>query len=184
MLGMIIAAVILIITAAVAFFLLRTTPETEKPGQEVTFPVVEPGGTGTQQVPTAQIPAADGTSVEVRDFTKLPTTVADTMNPGVYYLAGSPEYCFDGGECPKAAELPGVNILYNANYGTFTVALLDEPLSAMRVSAQNFLMATLGISQDEMCALSAYVGTDSGVNETYAGQSLGFSFCPGAIALP
>jgi len=46
------------------------------------------------------------------------------------------------------------------------------------------LMAKLGITEDAMCQLNYMVSVPYWVNEYYAGESLGFSFCPGATQLP
>ena len=183
-LGTISVAVLILIAAVAAFFLLRNTPETPESTDQVSFPVVEPSGAGSSDVRTIVIPAADGSPVTVRDFIQNGSTVSDTQNPGIYYLAGSPGYCFDDGACPTAENVPGVNITYSSEYGTFTIAILEEPLSATRISAQNFLMTTLGLNQQQMCSLSTYVGTDTGVNENFAGQNLGLSFCPDSVQLP
>lgn len=182
MIGIVAVLVLLLGVAVAAFYLMQTTPAPEAP--EVTFPDADPNEIDGEPVGTVEVPTREGELVEIRDFTKSATTVEDSQNPGVYYLAGSPDYCYEEGMCPEAAEVAGVNIIYNVNYGAFTVALLEEPLSEARVRAERFLLTTLALTEPELCTLNYYVGTDDDVNESYAGMNLGFSFCPGATVLP
>ena len=176
---------VLVVVGGVAVWMLSSRPSAPLPPSEVTFPTATttPGGNG-EVTATMNVPARDGSSVRVLDFTKRPTTIEDTQNPGVFYLAGSPEYCLIDGGCPEAADIDAVTVLYNATNGSFTVALLDEPLSDVRRRAEKFLLAALGISETQLCTLNYYVGTDRGVSESYAGRNLGFSFCPGSTELP
>lgn len=184
-LGIFLALTVLIVAAIVGYFLLRPAPVPAPiPNEGTLFP-----SSGSSDIPggaqgTIGIRTRSGETLVVRDFTKDPKTVQDEQNPGVYYLAGTPEYCLISESCPEHVELPGANVLYNAADQSFTIALLDEPLRDARISAQQFLLGALGLSQEELCSLSYYVGTDYYVNELYAGQNLGFSFCAGSVALP
>jgi hypothetical protein len=83
-----------------------------------------------------------------------------------------------------AATSTDYNIGYDGVAKSFTIALLKEPLGNSRKEAEQFLMTTLGITQQQMCSLNYYVGTTYFVNESYDSSNLGFSFCPGAVALP
>jgi len=49
---------------------------------------------------------------------------------------------------------------------------------------EQFMLKTLGISQQQLCALNYSVGVTRYVNEQYTAKNLGFSFCPGAVVLP
>lgn len=184
MIGIFSVGALLVAVGVAAFFILRTTPEQAEVDPPVSFPNADPSDIRPTDVPLVEVPTADGGSVVIRDFLKSETTIEDVQNPGVYYLAGSPEYCLMTDDCPAAAELPGANIIFNTAYGSFTVALLEEPLSDARHRAEQFLLNTLGTDQTGLCALNIYVGTDSYVNDSFAGTNLGLSFCPGAVVLP
>ena len=178
-------SIAVLLIAAVILFLFPGSREgspTEEP--EVTFPGSGEQGPGASDRVVMDVPRRDGTTATVRDFRLDSTTVADVQNPGVYYLAGSPEYCLLDETCPEAAAVAGVNIIYNEADGSFTIALLEEPLSEARVRAQQFLLLSLGIPEAELCTLNYYVGTDRALSENFAGRNLGFSLCPGATVLP
>jgi hypothetical protein len=125
-------------------------------------------GTGANQSgPTADIATQHGTLV-VNDFLHNGTTEPDAQNPGNYYLATTSSFA----------------IGYDSGSQFFTIALTEEPIGSARLQAEQFLETALGISQPQMCSLRYYLGTDIYTNSFYGGENLGFSFCPGAVALP
>ena len=75
------------------------------------------------------------------------------------------------------------NVVFNAHNGSFAVALLKEPIAKSRTEAEQYLLNTLQISQQQLCSLTTYVGVAYNVNQFYSGKNLGFSFCPGAVQL-
>ncbi len=136
-----------------------------------------PNQTGTQtsgiapsSPATITIVMNDGTTVVANDFIHNNVTLADPSNAGNYYLTGP--------------STDGYAIGYRTPAQFFTIALEQEPLGETRIAAENFLLSALGISKNQLCNLKYYVGTDVHTNSFYAGKSLGFSFCPGAVQLP
>jgi hypothetical protein len=75
-------------------------------------------------------------------------------------------------------------ITYHAPDRTFTITVMQEPLGHTRRQAEAIFLAMLGLSKIEACVLRVNVTVPWSVNQRYAGQNLGMSFCPGATALP
>lgn len=182
-----IASAILIVIAALVVFLIVSkggkTDQTLQPG--TTFPVAS-STTGTGQGALAAIPVATagGQLMTVNDFIHDGTTVADSQNPGRYYLAGSLGYCLEDGTCPAGAPSSTYTIAYDEQSRSFIVTLDAEPIGQARLKAEEYLLSALGLSKAQACQLAVQVLTTIDVNETYAGENLGLSFCPGAVALP
>ena len=169
----IIAAIMLLRPAEV----VTTPPPTTLPDAGPTSPGTT-GGAGTMTINAKLGP------VVTTDFIDNGITGADPQNPGIYYLAGSPGYCLTDGTCPGGARESTFNITYDAAHQFFTIALVAEPLGAVRSKAEHFLLNALGITETQLCTLNYYVGTISALNDLYAGKNLGFSFCPNATVLP
>jgi hypothetical protein len=130
------------------------------------------------------IPTQEGGQVATLNFIDNDITVKDPANEGNYYLAGSSGYCFEDGTCPSAGD-PGFNIVYFSQEGSFAISLNREPLGEVRRDAEQYLRNMLGISETQMCSLNYYISTTVYVNSRYGSMgNLGFSFCPGAVALP
>lgn len=131
---------------------------------------VAPVNSSTQEATT--------TTLGVREFLKDPETKSDPNNPGHYFLGNYID--------PTIDQPPGVPyvIEYIEKTKYFSIALLQEPIGSARQAAEQYLMQHLGISEAQMCSLRYMVSTPISVNSTYAGTSLGFSFCPGATELP
>ena len=149
-----------------------------------TSPFGEPSTTNVQPnqhstTGSISITASDGSALTVKDFTKDTDTYADPSNPGQYYLGYHP---FD---TPSGAAQPNspYYIDYISQTGYFGVLLNQEPIAQARQAAEQYLMQKLGLDQNQMCKLSYMVSTPYSVNQYYAGVSLGFSFCPGAVQL-
>ena len=133
------------------------------------------GGTSpTVPSETTTITTARGTTLAVNDFTKDPNVVADPSNPGNYYFAGKSTV-----ENPY----PPFSVLYVGTDNSITIALLEEPLNQNRILAEELVLQRLGITKEKACSLRYQVSVPYWVNEFYIGKNLGFSFCPGAIAL-
>lgn len=133
---------------------------------------------------TIAVGSLRGGNVTTNDFIHNGVTLPDVTNKGRYLLAGDLGYCISDPQKCRAGTQTDFNIFYDSNYGSFTIALLKEPLGGVRLGMEQFLMNMLGISQNDMCRLNYYVGTTFDVNETYSTKNLGFSFCPGATTLP
>ncbi|MFA6414841.1 MAG: hypothetical protein WC217_01525 [Candidatus Paceibacterota bacterium] len=185
---------ILLLVGVVLFFLFSSSPEVvttpqPTPGLPIassTVPVTGgPSSFGTSNTgPTVSFATPSGAVVTVKDFVHNGETVADVQNPGSYVLAGSVGYCLADGTCPEGASTTDFNISYNEKTHFFNIILLSEPLGATRLAAEQFLAGRLGLTGKASCSLNYFVGTPYWVNEAYDSKNLGFSFCPGAIALP
>jgi hypothetical protein len=127
------------------------------------------GGAGT-----AGASGADEGLVTGLEFLQATTTIEDTSNPGLYHLDAPPT---------SDSDVP-YDITYESATRYFNISLLAEPIGQTRLAAQTYLMEKLGIAESEMCQLDYMVSVPDWVNDFYAGYDLGFSFCPGAVALP
>lgn len=179
------------ITVGAVFIIssLRSQSEETLPTSTGTFPnytsTVGADGTGAQVEPNggtavttgsgATYMSADGTTVEANDIKKDPEYVENPYNPGAFFLG----YHYDD----ETTEEPPYVILYDEAAQFFNVTLLTEPIAETRRAAEQYLMQRLGVSQADLCRLKYMVTVPNKVNSFYAGESLGFSFCPGAIAL-
>jgi hypothetical protein len=133
---------------------------------------------------TIVLATASGQNVETRDFVSNGVTTEDPQNKGSYYLAGSIGYCMPDGTCPHGAEATDFHVVYYKDQNAFIIPLLSEPLGTARKNAEQFMLRTLGVSEQQLCSLNYQVLTTSYISANYAGQNLGFSFCPGAVQLP
>ncbi len=158
------------------YVLLSLREEAEPMGPSTGFPT---SGTVTNVETVARMPvqASNGASVEVHDFTKS-GAVEDTANPGNFYLA-----CSDP-SCSATVAKDDFTIVYFGAEQSFVIGLTKEPLREAREHAERFFLTALGISETQACALNVFVSTDEGTNPFFAGESLGLSFCPGAVTLP
>ena len=187
---MVIAVIVGILALAfVWFFFLHPSAQTTTPQQQsVTFPssgtvTTNPSSTASG-ASTMLVGSLSGNAIVTSDCIHNGTTIPDTANAGHYLLAGNLGYCVSDPQKCQAGPTTDFNVFYDSTNGSFTVALLKEPLGQVRVEMEQFLMQTLGITQEDMCRLNYYVGTTSSVNPRYDSKNLGFSFCPGATALP
>lgn len=187
-----VSVIVVIFLCALAFIIWHgeaSSPQTATSTPD--FPITGSGGTGTgtggDGNPSATgMTVADrgGNSVTTTDFIHNGVTIADPANAGMYYLAGGPGYCNPDGTCPSGAPASDFIVTYDSAQQAFNIALTQEPLGQARKDAEQFMLATLGVTQSGLCALRYYIGTDVYTNEQYAGINLGFSFCPDATALP
>ncbi len=126
--------------------------------------------------PTMTVEDPRGGSIIVRDFTKDPAVLQDKNNPGHSYIAG---------DANSSLATTPFSIFYVGRDQSFTISLLQEPLRSNRLQAEQLLEEKLGISEASMCRLRYVVATPYQVSAVYGGiNNLGFSFCPGATALP
>lgn len=182
-------AILLLLSGIVLYFVLsRVAPQDQPPAPggstpSVTFPSSGSNGTpGTEG--TMNVALSDGSALAVNDFIHNGTTIEDPANPDTYYLAGSSGYCSPDGTCPSGAPAENFTITYLENERAFIIALTEEPLREAREDAEQFLLATLGVSRDALCSLNYFLSTDEYTNAQLAGANLKFSFCPGAVTLP
>jgi hypothetical protein len=163
---------LLIIVGAGAFLFLR------KPSAEpVPTPSENPfGNTGSGTVGGGDVPPggidisfSDGTRTSVPDFTKENQPAVAGPDTG-FEAAGSAEGDYQ--------------VLYFPEDSYFLVTIFAEPIGENRARAESELRTRLGLTDAELCDLNADVFVTEDVNEFYSGADLGFSFCPGATALP
>lgn len=171
---------VLIALVAAGIYFLRPAPTATPPNP--TFPSA--GGQGGALSQTMTLTSRSGEPIMVQDFINNGVTERDTINPNQYNLAGKNALCELENDCYSGAVSDTFDIVYFLDEDAFAIGLTAEPLGAARISAEQFLMKTLGVSQDELCMINYFVTTDVDVSEQYAGADLGFSFCPGAVKLP
>ncbi|MEK7602150.1 MAG: hypothetical protein AAB472_01560 [Patescibacteria group bacterium] len=172
---------VLLLVAGLGYYFYTHTKTPQAPDSTNTFPIGDMNQGGSS---TMVIPAEDGGSISTLDFIHNNVTFEDPANKGDYYLAGSNDICNPDGTCPKAGTSTHFNILYFSDSGSFVISLNEEPLGQIRREAEEYLIQTLGITQEQMCKLNYTIGTTSYINDTFGGENLGFSFCPGAVKLP
>lgn len=167
--------VVILIVGILAFFLLGNRKSVTPPaGGSVTFPSAtstSSGQSGNSASGNTISIASRGASntVKVNDFIHNGVTQPDPSNSGDYFLN---------------TDYSEFAIRYNSATQFFTIALDEEPIGQNRRDAEQFLMKSLGLNEDQMCNLNYYLGTDEATNDQFAGKNLGFSFCPGATQLP
>jgi hypothetical protein len=130
---------------------------------------------------TISISTVSGGVIQTSNFISDPATAKDPVNTGYYYLG---YHVNEGAPDATATSTPPYIIEYIAPTEYFNIALLQEPIGSVRGEAEQYLMAHLGISESQMCQLNYMVSVPDSVNDYYASQNLGFSFCPGAVTLP
>lgn len=165
---------VLLLLGGIAFTLLRDT-ETPQGPLGTSFPNSGERPTQETDVSGAEITLRlqNGKTVEVSNFTKDADTKADPQNPGFYLV----------GQGSGAVRDTSFDITYIAQTGFFNVSLMQAPIKDVRRRAEAYLMSTLGLSEDEMCALRYSVATPAFVDESYSGTDLRFSFCTDAVPL-
>lgn len=164
------------------------TPSTDSTPQETTniqtpTTTVAPGSGGTQTSAESSfsLPISGGGVIKTQDFLNNQATTKDPLNAGYYYLG---YHLNEGVPDSTASKNPPYVIEYIEATHYFNIGLLQEPVKASRQQAEQYLMSTLGVSQAQMCQLNYMVAVPYSINQAYAGTSLGFSFCPGAVTLP
>lgn len=183
---------ILIIAILLGAFLLvlflpsvtKKIPEQINPINSATLPgnQISPSTQGTIAITT--LTDRNGTNVATRDFFHNGVTIADVANAGNYLLAGNLGYCLTDQQKCQAASSTNFSVYYMSSSQSFIITLTEEPIGLARVQMEQFLLSTLGLTQDQLCKLNYLVGVTQDVNPQFTGNNLGFSFCPGATVLP
>jgi len=115
--------------------------------------------------------------IEVRNFFTDPLTRTDPVNEGHYQLG-----TYIDPYSPDPSNEP-YYIDYIASTQYFNISLLAVPIAESRREAEQFLLTHLDLTEDQLCNINYRVTVPVRISLLYAGQSLGFSFCPGAITL-
>jgi len=138
-------------------------------------------GNHTQGQSSITVAGLGGNVIATRDFLHASST-GEYPNSGYFYLGyhTASANVVD----PTATTDPPYLIEYIKETQYFNIGLFKEPIGEVRLAAEQFLMADLGITQAQMCQLNYMVSVPDSVNSQYAGRNLGFSFCPGATVLP
>ncbi|MCX6786659.1 MAG: hypothetical protein NTU85_02495 [Candidatus Kaiserbacteria bacterium] len=155
-------------------------------GGNVTLPLsgnvpTSTSGSSMQDKTSFTVAGSGGVTIPTRDFLR-DSTAGEYPNRGYYYLGYHTSG--DGVVDPTATNDPPYLIEYIKSEQYFIIELLKEPIGTTRLIAEQYLMAHLGISQDQMCQLNYSVSVPNRVNSQYASKNLGFSFCLGATKLP
>lgn len=178
-------AVVLVVVGIIALiaYLIKPVKPAPVPAEGPSLPDAgsQPSTTGGVSSGSILIPISGGSSVATKDFLNDSATVSDPVNPGYYYLGYHESV---GPEDTTATDAPPYVIEYIAATHYFNIGLYAEPIGQVRRDAEQYLLTTLGVSQDAACALKYMVSVPDKVNSYYSGQNLGFSFCPGAVQLP
>lgn len=183
--------VIVVAVVWYVFSIPKIIPQTSVPGTTTTLPVSGsitsvPSGSGMSSgvVPTFPLTTQTGSTVSALDFINNGVTIPDTANPGGYLLAGNLGYCLSDPQKCQAAPETNFSVYYLSGPKSFLIDLTEEPIGQARLGMEQFMLKTLGITEQQMCSLNYLVGVTRYVNEQYTGKNLGFSFCPGATLLP
>jgi hypothetical protein len=184
---------VLLLLGLIVYYVLLSGSHTDTQGSSSpSFPVTDSQTTNQNKPPATSVPTSTGVgsiatasgTVVTRDFLHNGTTVQDPHNPGQYILAGTTGSCLGSGVCPSGAPASDYTVVYFSEDKSLIVTLTTEPIGQARHDAEQFLLSTLGVSQDTLCSSIYQVLTPESVNTTFSGTNLGFSFCPGATALP
>lgn len=176
-LRVIIALFVTVLAIGIGFYVRMNDTEVPQPAPINEDPFAQPisGGGGVVRgggVGNIGVHKDDGTLVYIPDPTRLPQPEGYTPEQG-YQLGGS-----DSGS---------YQILFftSGSENRILISLLAEPLGETRKNAEVELRASLKLSDADICALSNLeVWTLPSVSETYSGENLGLSFCPGSVLLP
>jgi len=171
----ILITLLIVIIAALVYLNLVSDSGSQLDDEEITFPE-SPGNIPDPQSATFDLRGETG-AIEVRNFFTDPLTRTDPVNEGHYQLG-----TYIDPYSPSPSDEP-YYIEYIASTGYFNISLLAIPIAESRVEAEQFLLGHLSVSEDQLCNINYRVTVPARVDLLYAGQSLGFSFCPGAVAL-
>jgi hypothetical protein len=130
-------------------------------------------GTSTSGQSTTS-PVSQG--INLTNIIHNPGVSSDVNNPGYYFMGNTPTSTISGAE-------PTYVIVFQAKTHYFNISLLKEPIKDARLEAENYFKNMLGLTNDQMCALSYSVGVPQDVSDTYAGHDLKFSFCAGSTEI-
>ncbi len=172
-----VVAVLILLGLIIWTLFVRAPEEIAEPLPGTQFPVAttapKPATTGD----TLTIGNAQGGTFQVKNFLIDGETVADPVNTGSYLLG--PHFPLDG----LSSSTPSFTITYIESSQFFNIGLFKEPISESRFEAEQYIRDHLGITKEQMCALNYVVSVPNFVSPLFAGDSLGFSFCPGAIEI-
>lgn len=183
-LGVIIIAVLWYAIFAPKQISQTTQPNTDFPVSESIIPTSSSSDVSSQFTQTMTLSTQNGEVIVTNNFIQNGITIQDKANAGRYLLAGNLGYCLSDPRQCQAGSATNFNIYFESALQSFVIALTEEPVGQARLEMEQFMLTTLGVTQQQMCSLNYYVGVTSYLNPQFAGKNLGFSFCPGATVLP
>lgn len=155
----VVVVAVAIFTGSLLFFRSRNTDQNPGGSPLVT---TQPGA--TVPLDPGTIPSSEkitlGTargSVEVNNFYK----VAVGSDGDALIIKAAPEY----------------QIIYNGEISAFGIYITGGTVSNVLKSAENNLLAVLGVSQAQACSLNISWSVSSGADKNMSGQSYPLSFC-------
>jgi hypothetical protein len=171
----ILITLLIVVIAALVYLNSVSDSGTQSGDEWTTFPE-SAGNIPNPQSATFDLKGENGV-IEVRNFFTDQLTRTDPVNEGHYQLG-----TYIDPYSPLPSDEP-YYIEYIASTEYFNISLLAVPIAGSRREAEQFLLNHLDISEDQLCNINYRVTVPARVNLLYAGQSLGFSFCPNAVAL-
>ena len=160
----------ILVVAAAGFFIAAnliarrggTPPSPASPGLNQTVPPIQTASSTPPLASSTGSTITIGTpngSVTVKNFYASSTTI---------YPEGD----------QQVRKTPLYEIVYNKADSSFSIGILQSPVAPAIAAAENDLLQTLGISQQQACQLKVTVGIPWWVDEANAGGR-GLSFCVG-----
>ncbi len=166
----IILSLLIVVTVSVHLYRARSTPTAAELSSSLGITSSTNINTSTNSV--IDLKTRTGQTVPVRDF-KADSDVKTWYDQSTYLIGNG-----------KQNDSDAYQIFYFENDQSVNISLLSEPLSSIRLIAEDQLTKRLGLSPAVLCTLNIHVGTPSFVSEQYSGSNLGLSFCPGNVTLP
>lgn len=167
---------ILTILASGIFLYIQKKVDTNLSPSGDDLPVLDvPRGNGTGSAGPLNLVTGSGEEFLVPNFLDSSLSIEDQNNANYYFI---------GHDFPSIPEDSQEFVIeYQADTQFFNIIILEEPLAASRIKAEEYLKDVLGLEEEQMCLLNYTVGVPRTVNEYFAGYSFGFSFCPGSVEL-
>ncbi len=163
---LVIVAGILMLIVIVSYF-LRTTVDVSEPRAVDFVDITSPVSSGVPGEQTSlMILNKEGQLITITNVKER----ADQVGTDAWVFAGG----FDVENEPYA-------LTFYESYNYFQISLEAEPLAEVRVVAEQAFLSALNLDKETACSLDVSVRTRAGVNEFFAGQELGLSFCPDAV---
>lgn len=106
----------------------------------------------------------DGNQIKITN--PATKTVGTNVGLGMYQFTGSAQ------EIKKPYSL-----LFNANNGSFAISLDEAPYKTAHEQMSYDLLDLLGITREQACELSVYVGVTAAQDASLSGLNLGLIFC-------
>jgi hypothetical protein len=160
----IVISIVVVILVALGIFLIVKQNGSNGTG-DITTGTLPPNSTSTPQPPIA---APTSTMIVIG-------TNQGTVSVSNFYKSAA--YITQDKQTVVLQQDSRYDIEYNVGDSSFGIAILSEPLEAVREAAEAALLSKLGISKQDACKLTVYEGVPASVSDKYVGQSFSLSFC-------